>query len=369
VKFGIVGLPQAGKSTVFNLLTQGHVDTRHWGGREEVHIGVAQIFDPKLERLAGLFKPKKITHATIEYVDLPGVARTDRNGPGDGAERGLSSFLSALKNADALAHVVRAFEDESIPHAEGPIDPARDIALFDLEMIFSDLAVAEKRLERLSKDLKKMKSAELEMENEALEKCRSALEAETPLRALPLDDEEDRRLRGFTFLSAKPLLILLNLGDQDADKLPNLLEVYGLGEHAAKPRVRVTGVCGKIEAELAALPEQDARLFMEDLGLAESGPARVVRESYALLDLITFYTVSENEARAWAVPRDLPAIRAAGTIHSDFERGFIKAEVVPYDHMLVAGSFHGARSKGMLRIEGRDYPVKDADVILFRFNV
>jgi ribosome-binding ATPase len=367
VKVGIVGLPVVGKSTIFNLLTHGNVDTSSWGGgKSEAHIGVAQVPDPRLLKLAEVVHPKKITHATVEYVDLPGLAR----GEGRAAEsRELSTYLNNLKNVEALMHVVRAFEDANIPHSEGSIDPARDIGLFELEMIFADLVIIEKRLERLAKDLKKAKTAELELEYAVLQRYKAALEQEQPLRALAVTEEEHKRVRGFTFLSAKPLLIVLNLGDGDMAKIPRIIREFGLERHAAQKAVAITAVCGKIEAEIAALPEEDAGLFMADLGLAASGLDRIIHESYSLLGLFSYYTVGDPEVRAWTVPRHTTAAQAAGIIHSDFERGFIKAEVVAYDDMIQLGTFPAARNKGVLRLEGRDYIVQESDVILFRFNV
>lgn len=367
MKVGIVGLPLVGKSTIFNLLTHGHVDTSSWGGgKGEAHIGVAQVPDAKLERLAEIIKPEKVTHATVEYVDLPGLAR----GEGKAVEsREMGSYLANLKNVDALLQVVRAFDDENIPHSEGRVDPGRDIDLFELELIFSDLAIIEKRLERLSKDLKKAKSAELELENVVLERFQAALEQERPLRDVELTEEEQKRVKGFTFLSAKPMLLLLNLGDRDVAKIPRVVQEFGLERQAAQKGIGITGVCGKIEAEIAALPEEDARPFMEDLGLPISGLVRIIQESYSLLGLQSFYTAGDPEVRAWTISKNTTALQAAGAIHSDFERGFIKAELVAYDDMIQLGSFQAARNKGVLRLEGKEYRVQEGDVILFRFNV
>ena len=307
-----------------------------------------------------------MTFATIEYVDLPGLAR----GEGKAVEsREMSTYLNSLKNVDALVQVVRAFEDDNLPHPEGSIDPRRDIGLFELEMIFSDLGIIEKRLERLSKDLKKAKTPELELEGTVLERYQAALEQEQPLRDLTLTEEQHKRVKGFTFLSAKPMLIVVNLGDRDVAKMPGVVQEFGLERQAAQEHVGITAVCGKIEAEIAALAEEDARLFMDDLGLASSGLARIVQESYSLLGLISFYTAGDPEVRAWTIPRGTTALQAAGVIHSDFERGFIKAEVVAYDDMVRLGSFATARNKGVLRLEGKDYVVQEGDVILFRFNV
>ena len=363
MRVGIVGLPQVGKTTIFNLLTRGDVSTSSWGaGHGEAHIGVAQVPDPHLEQLATIFKPERITYASVEYLDLPGLA------PGEHV-RDMSGYLTSLKNIDALLHIVRAFESESVPHTEGSVDPRRDIDVFELEMILSDLGVVEKRLERLSRDLKKVRSAELELENSVLGRFKAALESEQPLRGLELTSEEEKRVKGFTFLSAKPLLLVLNLGDRDAPKIPRIVQEYGLEAHAARPRMGITAVCGKIEAEIASLPVQDARLFMEDLGLSASGLDRIIHESYSLLGLISFYTGGEPEVRAWTIPRGSNAQQAAGAIHSDMEKGFIKAEVVGFQNLMKLGSFQAAKAKGVLRLEGKDYIVQEDDVILFRFNV
>jgi hypothetical protein len=270
---------------------------------------------------------------------------------------------------DALLHVVRAFENPAVPHPEGSVDPARDIGLFELEMMFWDLALVERRLERLSKDLKKAKNATLELEHSVLLRFQSALQMERPLREIELTPEESKRVRGFTFLTAKPVLQLINLGDHDAEKIPRIVAELGLEEYASKPKMGITAVCGRIEAEIAVLAPEDARMFMNDLGLEESGLARVVQVSYALLGLVSFFTAGAPEVRAWTIPRNATAQQAAGAIHTDFEKGFIKAEVVPFRHMVELGSFQAARNKGLLRLEGKDYPVQEADVILFRFNV
>jgi ribosome-binding ATPase len=369
LRVGIVGMPQVGKSTIFNLLTRGEVDTSSWGGRSEAHIGVAQVPDSRLEALSEIFKPKKTTFATVEYVDLPGLARGDARGSAEGQAKDMASYLTNLKNVDALLHVVRAFKDANIPHSEGSVDPDRDIGLFELEMIFSDLAVVEKRLERLEKDLKKGRNADLEVENSVLLRFKNALEQEKPLREVELTPDEFRRIKGFTFLSAKPMLVVINLGEADAGKVSGVEEALNLQRLSGMRNVAVTAVCGKIEAEISTLPEEDARLFMEDLGLKESGLARIIQQSYALLGLISYYTAGEPEVRAWTIPHGSTAPQAAGVIHTDFEKGFIKAEVVAYADMMELKSFAAAKNKGVLRLEGKEYIVREADVILFRFNI
>jgi GTP-binding protein YchF len=369
MKVGIVGMPQVGKTTIFRLLTQGRVDTSSWGSAREAHIGIAHVPDARLDRLAEIVMPKKITYATVEYVDLPGLSRGEGKAALQGQAKEMSTYLNSLKNIDTLLHVVRAFEDPNLPHAEGTVDPLRDIGLFELEMIFSDLAIVEKRLERLSKDLKKGKAPELEMENEVLLRYKVALEAEQPLRELELTPEEDKRVRGFTFLSAKPILLVINVDDQDSSKISDIGKEFGLRDQASRRNVAITAVCGKIESEIAALPPEDARMFMDDLGISGSALDRIIQNSYDLLGVFSFYTAGEPEVRAWTIPRNTTAMQAAGAIHTDIEKGFIKAEVVSFEDMVALGTFQAAKSKGVLRLEGRDYKVKEGDVILFRFNL
>ena len=262
MKIGIVGLPQVGKTTIFKLLTQGWVDTSSWGNVMEAHIGVAQVPDARLDRLAEIVNPKKTTYASIEYVDLPGISRGEAKDALEGRNRDMGTYLNSLKNVDTLLHIVRCFDDPNIPHVEGSVDPVRDIELFEIEMIFSDLVIVEKRLERLAKDLKKIKSRELEMENEVLLRFKEALESEQPLRELQLTPDEEKRVKGFTFLSAKPVLLVLNVSDQDAGKIDRAVEEYHLQKQEAMSRVGITAVCGKIESEIAALPPEDAEMFI-----------------------------------------------------------------------------------------------------------
>jgi GTP-binding protein YchF len=369
MKIGIVGLPQVGKTTIFSLLTQGRIDTSSWGNVREAHIGVARVPDARLDRLAEIVKPEKVTYASIEYVDLPGISRGEGKAAMEGRSRDMGTYLNSLKNVDSLLHIVRGFDDPNIPHIEETIDPRRDIELFEIEMIFSDLAIVEKRLERLEKDLKKIKSRDLELENEILLRFKEALESEQPLRELQLTEEEEKRIKGFTFLSAKPVLQVINVADQDADKIDSVVETYGLQRQSEKCNVGITAVCGKIESEIAALPPEDAAMFMEDLGLRGSAIDRIIQSSYELQGVFSFYTAGEPEARAWTIPRNTTAAKAAGVIHTDFEKGFIKAEVVSFENMVELGSFQAAKTKGVLRLEGREYIVKECDVILFRFNL
>jgi GTP-binding protein YchF len=310
--------------------------------------------------LAGIFQPKKSTLATVEYVDVPGVAKGEGQALVD---------LPALRGVDAFVHVVRAFESETVSHPEGSVDPKRDAEILELELILADHATVERRLERLDANIKKANKAEDLSERALFVRLKEALEAERPLRELPLREEERRRLRGYALLSEKPLLIVANVGEQTIRDAAGFLESSGLAGFAARPCVAACAVSAPIEAEMAELPPEDARAFREDLGLAEPGLDRVIRSTYDLLGLISFLTAGEDECRAWTVPRGTKAPAAAGAIHSDIERGFIRAQVVPYGDLIAAGSLAACREKGSLRLEGRDYEVRDGDVIEFKFNV
>jgi len=358
LRIGIVGLPQTGKTTLFRIVT--HARGSHLAStRPEGHVGVVRVPDVRLDRLAELCRPEKIVHATIEYMDTPGsvieLART-----------GMQT--QALRELDALMHVVRAFEDEAIPIKDGSVDPRRDIENVELELILSDLAVIEKRLERLEKDLKKQKNPALQKELLVLNICKAALEKQTPLREVALGPEEANVIRGFTFLSRKPMLYVLNLGEPDAARA-NLGEEFG-AEAGLKqrPRTAVAAMCGKVEAELAELSESDAAEFLASYGLRESASSRLVRASYQLLGLISFFTVDGGECHAWTIPVGTTALQAAGEVHSDMQRGFIRAEVVGVDNLIASGSIAEARQHALLRVEGKEYVVRDGEVIHFRHS-
>lgn len=355
MKTAIIGLPQVGKTSLFTILTG--VATQARLGATAVHVGVARVPDRRVEELARIFEPSKVTHATVEYVDVPAISKETLREP---------NYLASLRVADAFAHVLRLFEDETIPHIEGSLDPARDWHNVELELILSDLVVIEKRLERLEKDRKKSKSADLEQEQALLLKCKEALDAERPLRDLDLDAESARRIRGFQFLSEKPMLLVLNLGERQASELHKIEEAYRRDLLAGHSNVALTAVCGKIEAEIAELSAGEARDYLQSYGLAESGLERLIQASYSLLGLMSFLTAGETEVRAWTIPRDSPAVQAAGAIHSDFEKKFIRAEVIHWRELVELGGYPGAREKGRLRLEGKDYIVQDGDVLLIR---
>jgi GTP-binding protein YchF len=280
-----------------------------------------------------------------------------------------SSYVAHLRSVDALAHVVRAFEDDSIPHA-GPIDPLRDIKNVEFDLMVSDLGQIEKRLERVEKDLKKMRSPELEKEFELLKKAKAQIEAERPLREMEMTPEDKKRFRGFMFLSEKPMLYVLNIGESTelGKDLEAAVAKYGLTEVASRPNAGATAICGKVEAELAEMSDADAAEFLSSYGLTESGLARLIRKTYALLGLISFFTAGEDECRAWTIPVNTRAVQGAGAIHSDLEHHFIRAETIRWDALLEAGSEANARAKGTLRLEGKDYIVQDGDVMHIRHS-
>jgi GTP-binding protein YchF len=320
---------------------------------------VSRVPDERLDKLTALFNPRKHVPATVEFADIAGAA---------GAKTGAQALLDVapFRNADALLHVVRMFRDPSVPHPAGSVDPARDVRTMEDEVILADLGVVERRLERLERDLKKGSNAELKKEQDILLRCRVALEEGRPLRALDLAGDDAKRLRGFQFLSAKPLLLVLNLDEADLPKADDAVALAGLEAFMSGAATRAVPICAKIELEIAQLEAADAAAFMADLGLRESGLDRVIRASYDLLGYISFFTVGEDENRAWSIPRNTPAQLAAGEIHSDIQRGFIRAEVVRYEHLLARGTIAACREHGELRLEGKEYIVQDGDVINFR---
>jgi GTP-binding protein YchF len=359
LRAALIGFTATGKTTLFHLMTATR-DTARGHGRAEVTIGISKVPDDRLDRLTAMYNPRKRVPATIEFADIAAA----------GGAQSLVD-LAAYRNADALVHVVRAFRDLTVPHPRGSVDPARDAQAMEEELILADLGVAERRLERLERDLKKAKSPELERERELMLRCRSALEAGTPLRAMGLDGDDAKRLRGFQFLSAKPLLVVMNLDEADVSDVggdvARAADATGLTGFLARASTRAAPLCAKIELEIADLDPPDAAAFLSDLGLTESGLDRVVRASYDLLGYLSFFTVGEDECRAWSIPRGTSAQDAAGEIHSDIARGFIRAEVVAYDALVARGSMAACRDHGEVRLEGKEYSVRDGDIINFRF--
>jgi hypothetical protein len=360
MKTGIIGLPQVGKTSLFRILTKVNLSEPAFSNPREAHIGVAKVPDERLDKLAALYKPKKLTHASVDYVDVGAIGQ-------DALKE--TAYIGHLRQVDALIHVLRAFENDAIPHV-GAIDPLRDIKNVEFDLMVSDLGQIEKRLERLEKDLKKMKTPDLEKENELLIKAKAHLETEKPLREMEMTPEDKKRIRGFMFLSEKPMLYVLNIGESTelGKDLEAAVGKYNLTEVAARPNAGASAICGKVEAELAEMTDEDAAEFLGSYGLTESGLARLIRKSYHLLGLISFFTAGEDECRAWTIPLHTRAQNGAGAIHSDLEKHFIRAETIRWDQLLEAGSEANARAKGTLRLEGKDYIVQDGDVMHIRHS-
>jgi hypothetical protein len=358
LRAGLIGCPAVGKTTLFRLMTMTDDSDRPTHGRTEAHVGISRVPDERLDRLTTMYNPRKRVPATLELADVAAMGRSSAQALLD---------LAAYRNADALVHVVRAFRSESVPHVAGSVDAARDARSMEDELILADLGVLERRQERIAKDLKKGPSRELEQERAVLDRCQAALDDGQPLRTLELESTDAKRLRGFQFLSAKPLLVVLNIDEQDLPRIDDAVTEAGLDAFARAPNIRVVPVCAPIELEISELEADDAAAFLADLGLRESGLDRVIRASYDLLGYISFFTVGEDECRAWSIPRGVNAQTAAGEIHSDLERGFIRAEVVHYEALTSRGSYAACREHGEVRLEGKEYTVQDGDVLNIRF--
>ena len=366
LRAALIGFNASGKTTLFHLMTSLRDSGRGAAGKSETVIGISKVPDARLDRLTALYNPRARVPATIEFADWAVI--------GQSATARALVDVAAFKNADALVHVLRAFQDPAVAHVAGSIDPARDAQAMEDELILADLGVAERRLERLEKDLKKMRSPELEHERDVLTVCRLALEEGRPLRAVDFQGEDRKRLRGFQFFSAKPLLLVINLdeseltgGGEAATRVDRAAKAAGLTAFLLRAATAAVAVCAKIELEIAQLDRADAAAFLADLGLKESGLDRVIRASYDLLDQISFFTVGEDECRAWSIVRGTSAQVAAGEIHSDIARGFIRAEVVGYEPLATRGSMAACRDHGEVRLEGKEYVVSDGDIINFRF--
>jgi len=354
MKAGIIGFPKVGKTTLFNLLTRGHADTSRFSQKKAVNLGIAEVPDERLDKLEEMIQPKKKTLATTEFVDMVGANRGEMKG---------AEYLGHLRNVDCLIHVVRAFEDAEMGVADSDLHPHEDIQDFNLELILADMDVIHSRLEKLNQMVKKMKSKENEEELAILQRCAAQVESEKPIRELEFEPADKRRLRSFAFLSEKPILHIINLSE---DRLSNRDEFL---REALAGNQGITYICGPLEEQIGELALADRREFMEQYGFTESGRDRVIRTTFRLLDLILFFTAGPEEVRSWPLRKGLNAQRAAGTVHSDMERGFIRAEVVSYDDFVKTGSFVEAKKHGVFRLEGKDYIVLDGDIITFRFNV
>ncbi len=362
MELGIVGLPLSGKTTLFSILTGQDLNAFHPTGKLEAHRGVVKVPDERLDKLTEFFKPPKQVNATIEYIEVGGLEKDSSHGKGFDPQ-----FLAILKNTDALCLVIGAFEDEYHPHPEGSIDPLRDIQIVESEFLLSDLTIVENRLSRLAQQIQKSKSGDDIHERDLMEKFKEALEQEVPLRELDLANEDCQLIRGYQFLSAKPLLIVINYTEGDISKADELLRK--LNKYQDKMKVAVIGLCAKLEYEISQLDSSDKDLFLQEMKIDEPASHKFIRKSYDLLGLISFFTHNENECRAWNISKGTPIQRAAGTIHSDMERGFIRAEVIHFSDFIQQESVAKCREKGLLHLEGKDYIVQDGDIVTIRFNV
>lgn len=365
MQLGIIGLARSGKTTVFNAVTRGTAQVGAYSAGTQPNVGVVHVPDERVDRLAAIYHPKKTAYATIQYVDFPAAGESFGKGEGPAGK-----FINDLARTDALIHVVRAFRDESVAHPEGGVDPGRDVATMDLELAFADLAVIERRLQRLESELRSLKAGERDAPQrlkDLLLRMKAQLEAEVPIRAQGLSDEDWKLLEGTAFLTAKPLLVVLNAGEEDIARRGEI-EESARARHGGPGR-DVAVFCGKFEMDLNELSEADAEEFRASAGVTESGMAGAIRVSYALLGLISFLTAGPDECRAWTVPAGSTAPEAAGKIHSDLRRGFIRAEVVSFEDLVACGSEAEAKKKGLLRTEGKGYVVKDGDVLHILFNV
>ena len=361
IDIGITGLAQSGKTTIFNALTKGKADTR----TSAPHIGVAKVPEPRLKVLADMLHPKRVVPAEVSYID---IGASVKGLAGDRATG--SQILNQLSKADALINVARAFTDETIPHIEGSIDVDRDIATANLELVLYDVSIIGRRLERIETSLKGANPTErvgLLREQELLNKLKADLEKDIPIRKLSLTADEVKTIANYQFLTAKPLLIAVNIGEEQIPQAASLEAELKSRYSGAKSGI-IT-LCGKLEMELTQLDDDAAKGFRAEFGITESGPDRVIRISYELLDLITFFTIASSEVKAWPIPKGTNALKAAGKIHSDMEKGFIRAEVISYDDLVKCGSLSEAHKKGLLRLEGKSYTVQNGDVITFLFNV